>query len=79
LILEIVTTEEVLYSGEADVVIAPGREGQLGILPRHAPLLTGIKEGNVVVRLGEKEISIPVSGGFLEVMNNKVTVLASSN
>ena len=79
MILEIVTTEEVLYSGEADVVIAPGREGQLGILPRHAPLLTGIKEGNVVVRLGEKETSIPVSGGFLEVMNNKVTVLASSN
>ena len=52
MILEIVTTEEVLYSGDVDVVIAPGREGQLGILPRHAPLLTGIKEGNVVARLG---------------------------
>lgn len=79
MILEIVTTEEVLYSGDVDIVIAPGREGQLGILPRHAPLLTGIKEGNVVARLGEEETSISVNGGFLEVINNKVTILAGSS
>ena len=50
MILEIVTTEETIYSGEADIVIAPGVEGQLGILPRHAPLLTAVANGVVVAR-----------------------------
>jgi len=76
LILEIVTTEETIYSGEADIVIAPGVEGQLGILPRHAPLLTAVANGDVVVRIGTTEETIPVTGGFLEVLNNKVTILA---
>ncbi|HIC48830.1 MAG TPA: ATP synthase F1 subunit epsilon [Dehalococcoidia bacterium] len=76
MILEIVTTEETIYSGEADIVIAPGVEGQLGILPRHAPLLTAVANGDVVVRIGTTEETIPVTGGFLEVLNNKVTILA---
>ena len=76
MILEIVTTEETIYSGEADIVIAPGVEGQLGILPRHAPLLTADANGDVVVRIGTTEETIPVTGGFLEVLNNKVTILA---
>ena len=75
MILEIVTTEETIYSGEADIVIAPGVEGQLGILPRHAPLLTAVANGDVVVRIGTTEETIPVTGGFLEVLNNKVTIL----
>ena len=50
MILEIVTTEETVYSGEVDIVIAPGVEGQLGILPRHAPLLTAISNGEIIAR-----------------------------
>ena len=76
MILEIVTTEETIYSGESDIVIAPGVEGQLGILPRHAPLLTAVANGDVVPRKGTTEEIIPVTGGFLEVLNNKVTILA---
>ena len=50
MILEIVTTEETVYSGEVDIVIAPGVEGQLGILPRHAPLLTAVSSGEIIAR-----------------------------
>ena len=78
MILEVVTTEETLYSGEADVEIAPGIEGQLGILPRHAPLLTAVNKGEVVVRNEGIETSIDVNGGFLEVKDNKVTILVTS-
>ena len=78
MILEVVTTEETLYSGEADVVIAPVIEGQLGILPRHAPLLTAVNKGEVVVRNEGIETSIDVNGGFLEVKDNKVTILVTS-
>ena len=78
MILEVVTTEETLYSGEAEVVIAPGIEGQLGILPRHAPLLTAVNKGEVVVRNQGTETSIDVNGGFLEVKDNKVTILVTS-
>ena len=48
--LEIVTTEEIVFSEEVDIVVAPGSEGQLGILPGHAPLITSIKSGDVLTR-----------------------------
>ena len=73
---EIVTAERVVYSEEVDVVIAPGIEGQLGILPSHAPLLTMLQPGELVLRKEGEETAIFVSGGFLEVMQNRVTVLA---
>ncbi|MFQ5988230.1 MAG: F0F1 ATP synthase subunit epsilon [Dehalococcoidia bacterium] len=73
---EIVTAERVVYSDDVDVVIAPGIEGQLGILPSHAPLLTMLQPGELVVRKEGEETAIFVSGGFLEVMQNRVTVLA---
>jgi F-type H+-transporting ATPase subunit epsilon len=76
--VEVVTAERKLYSGEADMVIAPGSEGQLGILPRHASLLTTLKVGEMLIKLGGAEEPFFVSGGFLEVSNNKVTVLAES-
>ncbi len=76
--VEVVTAERELYSGEADIVIAPGTEGELGILPRHAALLTTLKVGEMVIRLGGAEEPIFVSGGFLEVSNNTVTVLAET-
>ena len=76
--LNIVTTEETVFSGEADIVVAPGSEGMLGILPSHTSLLTAVKAGTITVRNGSDESSIEVTGGFLEVMDDVVTVLADS-
>ena len=75
---EIVTAERVVYSDEVEVVVAPGIEGELGILPHHAPLLTVLQPGELrVVKDGQEEI-MAVSGGFLEVLGNTVTVLADT-
>jgi F-type H+-transporting ATPase subunit epsilon len=74
--IDIVTAERVVYSAEADVVIAPGVEGQLGILPHHAPLMTILQAGELVVRRGGEEDSLAISGGFLEVRPDHVIVLA---
>ena len=76
--VEVVTAERKLYSGEADAVRAPGLEGQLGILPRHATLLTTLSPGALSIKLAGAEETIFVSGGFLEVSNNNVTVLADA-
>jgi len=76
--VEVVTAERKLYSGEADAVQAPGSEGQLGILPRHAALLTTLASGGLRIGLAGAEETIYVSGGFLEVSNNNVTVLADA-
>ncbi len=72
----IVTAERMVYSDDVDVVIAPGVEGQLSILPNHASLLTMLQPGELVVRKGGEEIGMFVSGGFLEVTQNRVTLLA---
>ncbi len=77
--LEIVTTEETIFSDDVDIVIAPGAEGQLGILPRHASLLTALNSGDIVVRKDGQESVIKVDGGFLEVAGDHVRVLANSN
>jgi len=74
--LEIITAERVVYSEDVDVVVAPGIEGQLGILPHHAPLMTMLQPGELIVRRDNQEESIFVSGGFLEVRGDKVVVLA---
>lgn len=76
--LEIVTAERLVYSADVDVVVAPGIEGQLGILPQHAPLMTMLQPGELMVRRDGEEQSIFVSGGFLEVQGDKVTVLADT-
>src|SRR5438445_2611948 len=76
--VEVVTAERELYNGEADMVIAPGSEGQLGILPRHAALLTTLAPGAMRIKLGDAEEPLFVSGGFLEVKDNVVTVLADT-
>jgi F-type H+-transporting ATPase subunit epsilon len=75
---EIVTAEKVIYSDEVDVVIAPGIEGELAILPNHAPLLTMLQVGELRLRKDGEETAIFVSGGFLEVMHNRVTILADT-
>jgi F-type H+-transporting ATPase subunit epsilon len=74
--IDIVTAERIVYSAEVDIVVAPGVEGQLGILPHHAPLMTILQAGELVVRKGEQEESLAISGGFLEVRPDRVIVLA---
>jgi F-type H+-transporting ATPase subunit epsilon len=74
--LDIVTAERIVYSEEVDAVIAPGVEGQLGILPHHAPLMTMLQAGELIARKGTQEESMAISGGFLEVRPDRVIVLA---
>jgi len=78
--VDIVSAEQSIFSGEAQMVIAPGEGGELGILPEHIPLLTRIKPGTVRVRTtgGEEEV-IYVSGGMMEVQPDRVTVLADTS
>jgi F-type H+-transporting ATPase subunit epsilon len=78
---EVVTAERVVFRGEVDMVIAPGAEGQMGILPRHVSLLAALQEGELILRgagAAEEDISIAIGGGFIEVLQNRVVVLADS-
>ncbi|HLI88199.1 MAG TPA: F0F1 ATP synthase subunit epsilon [Ktedonobacteraceae bacterium] len=76
--VEVVTAERELYNGEASMVSAPGSEGRLGILPHHAALLAFLKPGALRIELRDEEETLFVSGGFLEVSDNNVTVLADT-
>jgi F-type H+-transporting ATPase subunit epsilon len=76
--LDIVTAEKVVYSGEVDLVLAPGQEGQLGILPKHAPLMTILNSGELIARKGTEEYMMAISGGFLEVLPDRIIVLADA-
>ena len=76
--VEVVTAERELYSGEATLVSAPGSEGRLGILPRHAAMLALLKEGELRIELNDAEEPLFVSGGFLEVSDNRVIILADT-
>jgi len=78
LYVEVVTAEREIYSGEADMVVARGTEGTLGILPEHAALLTTLAIGEMRIKLGSAEEPLFVAGGFLEVRDNVVTVLADT-
>jgi F-type H+-transporting ATPase subunit epsilon len=73
---EIVTQERVVYDQMVDMVIAPGVEGELGILPHHVPLLTALTNGELRVKVGEGEEAFAISGGFMEVQPDHVSVLA---
>ena len=77
--LEIITAERQVFSDEVDMVIAPGFDGQLGILPRHAPLMTMLTPGELMVRKsGEDDMHVAVSGGFMDVLGNRVSILADA-
>jgi F-type H+-transporting ATPase subunit epsilon len=77
--VDIVSAEGQIFSGEASMVFVPGSRGDLGIAPRHAPLLTTLKAGEVRVQSeGAEEQSFYVGGGSLEVQPNRVTVLADT-
>ena len=76
---DIVSAEEEIFHGEAQLVVATGEEGELGIAPRHAALITRLKPGQVrVLRENGEELFFYVSGGILEVQPNVVTVLADT-
>ncbi|MCZ6535568.1 MAG: F0F1 ATP synthase subunit epsilon [Chloroflexi bacterium] len=76
--LDIITAEKVAYSGEVEALLAPGIEGELGILPHHAPLMTMLQPGELMVRKDGQETFLAVTGGFLEVMENRVSILADA-
>jgi F-type H+-transporting ATPase subunit epsilon len=78
--VDVVSAEEQIFSGEAEFVVLPGIIGELGIYPRHAPLLTQIKPGAVRIKIpGQAEDELVfVQGGFLEVQPHLVTVLADT-
>ncbi len=79
LTVDIVTAERLVFSEEGvDEVIAPGIEGELTVLPMHAPLLTMIKPGVMRIVKGNDETDMAISGGFLEVRNDRVTILADA-
>jgi F-type H+-transporting ATPase subunit epsilon len=75
---EIITAERQVYADDVELVLAPGIEGELGILPNHAPLMTALRPGEILVRKDGEESYLAVSGGFLEVMGNHVVVLADA-
>jgi F-type H+-transporting ATPase subunit epsilon len=76
--VDIVSAEGEIYSGPAEMVFVPAREGELGIAPRHAPLLTLLKAGEVRVKTADAEQSIFVGGGALEIQPNRVTIMADT-
>jgi F-type H+-transporting ATPase subunit epsilon len=76
--VEMVTAEGRVLSTEADFVRAPGLAGELGVLPRHIPLMTPLKTGEVLVRNDGDEEFLFVAGGFLEVLPDKVVILADA-
>ena len=77
--VEIVTGERVVFTEEGvDMVVAPGADGTLGILPQHAPLITTLASGELRVKKGAEEQSILVFGGFMDVTGDRVIVLADT-
>ncbi|MCX8114247.1 MAG: F0F1 ATP synthase subunit epsilon [Burkholderiaceae bacterium] len=78
--VDVVSAEENIFAGEAEFVVLPGEAGELGIYPRHAPLITRIKPGVVRIKTADRseEEQVFVAGGILEVQPNVVTVLADT-
>ncbi len=76
--LEIVTPEKQAYADEVDSVVLPGTEGELGVLPHHAPLVSTLGIGELRIRKGGVEESFAIVGGFLQVLPDKVVVMAET-
>jgi F-type H+-transporting ATPase subunit epsilon len=76
--LDVVTAEREVFSDEVDEVIAPGVEGQLGILPHHAPLMTMLLPGELLIKKGGEEFYLAISGGFIEARPDRIIVLADA-
>ena len=78
LLLEIVTPERLAYSDTVDAVVLPGSEGELGVLPHHAPLVSTLGIGELRIRKGGVEESFAIVGGFIQVRPDKVVVMAET-
>ncbi len=78
ILLEVVTPDRQVYSGDVDIVVCPGVEGQFGVLPSHIPFLSALNIGEMYYRKGGQAEYIFLGGGFAEVTGEKVTVLADS-
>ena len=76
--LEIVTPEKLAFEGEVDSVVLPGSEGELGVLPHHAPLVSTLGAGELRLRTGGQEESFAIVGGFLQVLPDRVVVMAET-
>jgi F-type H+-transporting ATPase subunit epsilon len=78
LLLEIVTPERLAYSDTVDSVVLPGAEGEMGVLPNHAPLLATLGVGELRIRKGSEEEFFAIAGGFVQVRPDKVVVMAET-
>ena len=78
ILLEIVTPERLAYSDEVDSVVLPGSEGEMGVLPHHAPLVSTLGIGELRIRKGGTEESFAIVGGFVQVRPDKVVVMAET-
>ena len=76
LTLEIITPEKVVYKDEVDEVVAPTINGEIAILPNHVDLLTQVSPGELIVKKGSNQQYLAITGGFLEVFGNKISILA---
>ena len=76
--LEIVTTDRTVYEGDVDMVTVPGGGGVMGILPHHAPVLSTLKPGELSVKVGGEVHEFAIGGGFVDIHNNRVIILADS-
>jgi len=77
-LLEIVTPEKKVLSEQVDIVVAPGELGEFGVLPGHIPFLCKLKIGELKYRMGAASQNVAIMGGYAEVLNNQVTILATA-
>jgi len=76
--LEIVTPEKLAFEDDVDSVVLPGSQGELGVLPHHAPLVSTLGVGELRIRKGANEAAFAIAGGFLQVLPDKVVVMAET-
>lgn len=76
--LDIVTPERRVFQGQVDMIIAPGSEGFLGILPSHTPLITSLRIGIARIKNNDEQIKVAIGGGFMEVQPDKIIILANT-
>lgn len=76
--VDILTAERTVYSEEVEMVIVPAIDGELGVLPNHAPLVTGLDIGEIRIKKDGEEIELATSGGFMEVKPDQVNILADT-
>lgn len=75
---EIVSQDRTVFEGDVDIVVIPGMDGEMGVLPHHAPLLSTIKMGVIKVRYADKEENFTITGGLAEIQPDIVTILANA-